>query len=370
MSPHTLLPPFTRTTAPPSRVEPQHPAQASTPPKTNTHLCSNPTPSLPAHPPLHTSPQHYYERRNYVRIATSVLLSVVSGRSLGRPSALTPKLVEHLAKVWHRPRRPLTGVLAASASSSPSSASSPLPGGSGRGCGADGRGGVETNARAVPPPPLLAEGSVAVALVSKRSCEYVYLERDGRPRGCRILLSAGRGSFRRQLVLGLLGLPNHFCACFLGFVSGLSDLLSLSLCLSLGQQYSETLRAPRCCSWHSHSSIRFWMARVGFFPRSRSWSPAEVTVEAKLVTAVVASVDDVVLAHNSSRLRARIHFGGSLSFDVRQCVPESDQPAPTGPQTEPRSPATFLSASVPRPRIVRVGTWRPCRCDRGRTRPA
>ncbi|CAN0180653.1 unnamed protein product, partial [Ectocarpus sp. 4 AP-2014] len=60
--------------------------------------------------------EHHYVQRNYLRIAASVFLSVLSGRSLGRPSALTPPLVEHLSKVWHRPRRPLVGVAAAAGS--------------------------------------------------------------------------------------------------------------------------------------------------------------------------------------------------------------------------------------------------------------
>lgn len=70
---------------------------------------------------------------------------MISGRSLGRPSALTPPLVEHLSKVWHRPRRPLAGVLPAASS-----------GRSRRDFGPGG-GGV----------PLSAEGVVAVALVRK-----------------------------------------------------------------------------------------------------------------------------------------------------------------------------------------------------------
>ncbi|CAM9861622.1 unnamed protein product, partial [Pylaiella littoralis] len=55
--------------------------------------------------------EHHYAQRNYIGIAVSVLWSVLSGRSLGKPSALTPQLVEHLSKVWHRPRRPLSGVI-------------------------------------------------------------------------------------------------------------------------------------------------------------------------------------------------------------------------------------------------------------------
>ncbi|CAM9252402.1 unnamed protein product [Scytosiphon promiscuus] len=67
--------------------------------------------------------EHHYTQRNYIRIAVSVLCSVLSGRSLGKPSNLTPQLVEHLARVWHRPRRPLTGVVSDAIASSSLAAS-------------------------------------------------------------------------------------------------------------------------------------------------------------------------------------------------------------------------------------------------------
>ncbi|CAM9411492.1 unnamed protein product, partial [Sphacelaria rigidula] len=34
---------------------------------------------------------------------------VLSGRPIGRASALTPTLVGHLVQAWHRPRRPVSG---------------------------------------------------------------------------------------------------------------------------------------------------------------------------------------------------------------------------------------------------------------------
>eukprot|EP00752_Nemacystus_decipiens_P018330 g16445.t1 len=99
--------------------------------------------------------EHHYEQRTYIRIAASVLISMISGRSLGRPSALTPQLVEHLSKVWHRPRRPLAGVLAASGSSETTgSGYLGVGGGEGSAGAAAVAGGV----------PRLAEGLVAVAL--------------------------------------------------------------------------------------------------------------------------------------------------------------------------------------------------------------
>lgn len=104
-----------------------------------------------------------------MRIAASVLYSVLSGRSLGKPSALTPGLVEHLAKVWHRPRRPLAGVVSATASSAASGEGMGLSGASreegehggrrgGAPWGKTGGGGSQA--------PMLTEGVVAVALVS------------------------------------------------------------------------------------------------------------------------------------------------------------------------------------------------------------